>query len=270
MHKRSMKKESTIKYRKKVESSESTSKYLFIKKCEVRGIIIIPLLIKSRMEPVRNTIKWLQMQSSGVSSKFGFHQSSYINFKVEGGYFFCLYFHTNEAKLTVKPMYADELWWDIWDASENKMEPLSLHGTGAYSLPGQILTSYEIPKTTNLNELTNLFEQVFQGAAIVMSKFLTDNPDAALFYPDESNMDHDPDRLLYLIALIHNDHKERGVGYHQRKRARTSIAVCSKVECLVTVTRISAVGASRSKQACGYDILLFPFSIALPRQGHTH
>ena len=65
----------------------------------------------------------------GVSRKFGFRQSSYINFKVEGGYFFCLYFHTNEAKLTVKPMHADELWWDIWDASENKMEPLSLRGT---------------------------------------------------------------------------------------------------------------------------------------------
>ena len=147
----------------------------------------------------------------GVSRKFGFRQSSYINFKVEGGYFFCLYFHTNEAKLTVKPMYADELWWDIWDASENKMEPLSLRGTGAYSLSGQILASYEIPKTTNLNELTNLFEQVFQGAAIVMSKFLTDNPDAALFYPDESNMDHDPDRLLYLIALIHSGRKNEAL-----------------------------------------------------------
>ena len=34
--------------------------------------------------------------------------------------------------------------------------------------------------------LAILFEQVFQGAAIVMSKFLTDNPDADLFYPDES------------------------------------------------------------------------------------
>lgn len=143
----------------------------------------------------------------GVSRKYGFRQSSYINFKVEGGYFFCLYFHTDEAKLTVKPMYADDLWWNIWDASENKMEPLSLRGTGAYSLSGQVLASYEIPKTTNLDELSNLFEQVFQGAATVMSKFLTDNPDADLFYPDESRMDHDPDRLLYLITLIHNGKK---------------------------------------------------------------
>lgn len=143
----------------------------------------------------------------GVSRKYGFRQSSYINFKVEGGYFFCLYFHTNEAKLTVKPMYADELWWDIWDASENKIKPLSLRGTGAYSLSGQVLTSYKIPKTTNQNELINRFEQVFQDATTVISKFLTDNPDTDLFYPDESKMDHDPDRLLYLISLIHNGRK---------------------------------------------------------------
>ena len=144
----------------------------------------------------------------GVSRKYGFRQSSYINFKVEGGYFFCLHFHTNEAKLTVKPMYADELWWDIWDASENKMEPLSLRGTGAYSLAGQILVSYEIPKTTDQNELTYRFEQIFQEAATSILTFLTDNPDADSFYPDESKVDHDPDRLLYLITLIHNDKKD--------------------------------------------------------------
>ena len=46
-----------------------------------------------------------------------------------------------------------------------------------------ILASYEIPKTTNLDELSNLFEQVFQGAATVMSKFLTDNPDADFSIP---------------------------------------------------------------------------------------
>lgn len=62
------------------------------------------------------------------SRKYGFRQSSYINFKVDGGYFFCLSFLTDEARLTVKPMYADDLWWDIWDASENKKEPMSLRG----------------------------------------------------------------------------------------------------------------------------------------------
>lgn len=143
-----------------------------------------------------------------VSRKYGFHQSSYINFKVDGGYFFCLSFLTDEARLTVKPMYVDDLWWDIWDASENKKEPMSLRGTGAYSLSGQVLATYDIKGTTDKSKLENQFEQVFNDATAEITMFIADNPDADLFYPDESKMDHDPDRLLYLMALIHNGKEE--------------------------------------------------------------
>lgn len=143
-----------------------------------------------------------------VSRKYGFRQSSYINFKVEDGYFFCMFFLTGEVRLTVKPMYADDLWWDIWDASENKKEPMSLRGTGAYSLSGQVLATYELKDTTDKSKLESQFEQVFDDATAEITKFIADNPDADLFYPDESKMDHDPDRLLYLMALIHNDKKD--------------------------------------------------------------
>lgn len=139
-----------------------------------------------------------------VSRKYGFRQSSYINFKIDGGYFFCIYFLTNESRLIVKPMYADDLWWDIWDAFENKKGPLSLRGTGAYSLSGQVLASYDPPDTTNQGELVNCFERIFQNATTIIQKFLTENPDADIFYPDESKTKHDPDRLLYLITLVHN------------------------------------------------------------------
>ena len=143
-----------------------------------------------------------------ISRKYGFRQSSYINFTVESGYFFCLYFMTGDVRLTVKPMYADDLWWNIWDASDNKNEPLSLRGTGAYSLSGQVLASYEIKDTTDKNKLENQFEQLFNGATAEITKFIADNPDADTFYPDESRMDYDPDRLLYLMALIHNGKEE--------------------------------------------------------------
>ena len=52
--------------------------------------------------------------------KYGFRQSAYINFKVESGYFFCIYNFSGNFKLTVKPMYADDLWWEIWGAEDNK------------------------------------------------------------------------------------------------------------------------------------------------------
>lgn len=143
-----------------------------------------------------------------VSRKYGFRQSSYVNFKVESGYFFCLYFLTGDVRLTVKPMYADDLWWNIWDASDNKNEPLSLRGTGAYSLSGQILTSDEITKVADKGELTNIIDGMFKNATDAISKCIIANPNADTFFPDESKMDYDPDRLLYLIALIHNGKEE--------------------------------------------------------------
>ena len=153
-----------------------------------------------------------------VSRKYGFRQSSYINFKVEGGYFFCLFFLTGEARLTVKPLYADDLWWDIWGATENKKEPLSLRGIGAYTLSGQVLASYEIRNTTDKSKLENQFEQLFNGATAEITKFIADNPDADTFYPDESKMDHDPDRLLYLMALIHNGKEEEALSIIKEAR----------------------------------------------------
>lgn len=153
-----------------------------------------------------------------VSRKYGFRQSSYINFKVDGGYFFCLYFLTGEVRLTVKPMYADDLWWDIWGATENKKEPLSLRGIGAYSLSGQVLASYEIAKTTDEGELTNTFNKIFQDANTEITRFMAENPDADIFYPDESKMDHDPDRLLYLMALIHNNKKDEALAVIKEAR----------------------------------------------------
>lgn len=68
-----------------------------------------------------------------VSRNFGFRQSGYINWIVKDGYFFCLQ-HLGFANvfLDVKPMYADDLWWDIFNLSENKKCPISLRGTGAF------------------------------------------------------------------------------------------------------------------------------------------
>jgi hypothetical protein len=153
-----------------------------------------------------------------VSREYGFRQSSYINFKVDDGYFFCLFFLTGEARLTVKPLYSDDLWWDILDATDNKKEPLSLRGTGAYTLSGQVLATYEIKDTTDKSKLESQFEQLFNDATAEITKFIADNPDADTFYPDESKMDHDPDRLLYIIALIHNGREEEALSIIKEAR----------------------------------------------------
>ena len=158
------------------------------------------------------------------SRKHGFRQSSYINFKVDGGYFFCLYFqengsyYPNEAKLTVKPMYADDLWWTIWDAEENIKSPLSLRGTGAFAISGQIMTTYSTHGSDNIDDSAEFYKRVFDEADSEIEQFQKENPDADGFYPDETKMDHDPDRLLYLMALIHNGREDEVVGIIKEAR----------------------------------------------------
>ncbi len=139
-----------------------------------------------------------------IGREFGFRQNSYINFRSESGYFFCIYFLSATVRLTVKPMYADDLWWDIWDAQDNKEQPISLRGTGAFSLPGQILATYNLPEDSPEKELREALQQIFQNASREIAQFLSANPDPDKFFPDETKMDCDPDRMLYLMALIRN------------------------------------------------------------------
>ncbi|WP_143089280.1 hypothetical protein [Prevotella sp. KH2C16] len=59
-----------------------------------------------------------------VSKDFGWRQSGYLNWKITQGYYFAV-FHLSlpEAYLTVKPLYVDDLWWDIFELPENKEAP---------------------------------------------------------------------------------------------------------------------------------------------------
>lgn len=142
-----------------------------------------------------------------VGREYGFRQSAYINFKVSDGYFFCLTFSWSEVYLTVKPMYADELWWNIWDAAENNKAPLSLRGTGAYALSGQIIghfSAFGDGREYSPEEIRGIILRIFKDASDQIGAFLQSNPDADSFYPEEDKMYHDPDRLLYIMALIHN------------------------------------------------------------------
>ncbi|MDE5554982.1 MAG: hypothetical protein K2J10_07365 [Muribaculaceae bacterium] len=125
---------------------------------------------------------------------------------MESGYFFCISFIGGRALVTAKPMYADDLWWDIWETPENKKEPLSLRGLGVFSLSGQVLVKYDIPtRMEDLEEILSAYKNIFDDAESEISKFIEAFPDADKFYPDVNKIDSfDRDKLLYLITLIHN------------------------------------------------------------------
>lgn len=150
-----------------------------------------------------------------VSRNLGFRQSGYINWIVKDGYLFCLQ-HLGFASvyLEAKPMYADDLWWDIFNLSENKKCPTSLRGIGAFSIHAAQLKEYaflnECAEENNEEELSKKWQNIFCLAVQYIENFLRNHPNADTFIPNK-NCNYDADKLLYFITLLHNGRKNEVV-----------------------------------------------------------
>ena len=154
-----------------------------------------------------------------VSKKYGWKQHSFINWKVEGGYYFYLV-HLNcygEATLYVKPLYIDDLWWDIFEMSSNKKAPVSLRGNGTFSLDGvRILNTpdlfdirtnergseYELEKIQKYSDedIEKIWDNVFQQFDNEVQRFLKENPDPDSYFPEEEKCYEYYTLITYLHA----------------------------------------------------------------------
>jgi len=157
-----------------------------------------------------------------VAKKFGWKQSSYVNWKVEGGYYFYL-IHLNcygEATLYVKPLYIDDLWWDVFEMSSNKKEPMSLRGNGAFALDGVRImetpdlfdiraeeSEYELEKIQKYSDevVEKIWDNVFQQFDDEVRRFLKENPDPDSYFPGEEHCHG----YYALITYLHAGDKQK-------------------------------------------------------------
>lgn len=161
-----------------------------------------------------------------VGRAFGFRQNSCTNWKVEQGYFFCLEHlisyhlaHTTTI-LTVKPLYADELWWEIFNCQECLKAPMSLRGDGFLAVPRQTIGDYgamarkifaENIDENSTEELDAIWHEIFEAVSSDIERFLREYPDPDQFVPDESRVSFGHGGLLSLMALIRQGREEEAV-----------------------------------------------------------
>lgn len=159
-----------------------------------------------------------------VSRKYGFRQCDYINWMIKDGYFFCLYhLDFTSVQLDVKPMYADDLWWDIFNIPENKKSPKSLRGTGAFSIDGIRIKEYILTDTDTKQiseeELQEDWQNLFPAALQDIDAFLRNNPNADTYIPNKKE-DKSHDKLLYFITLLHNSRTKEMISAIQKLKTK--------------------------------------------------
>ena len=107
-----------------------------------------------------------------------------------------------EATLYVKPLYIDDLWWDVFEMSSNKKEPMSLRGNGAFALDGVRImetpdlfdiraeeSEYELEKIQKYSDedIEKIWDDVFQQIEDEVKRFLKENPDPDSYFPGEEH-----------------------------------------------------------------------------------
>lgn len=150
-----------------------------------------------------------------VAKKYGWRQSGWLNWKVEKDYYFSfLHLQPKDASLEVKPLYFDDLWWEITSMFENeKKPPMSLRGWGCAAISSQEIARYDVivnnPEFYTVDGIEDIWNDVFEKVSLDVHQFLKDYPDANTFFPDESRVRaFNKDRLDYMMALLHNNHFE--------------------------------------------------------------
>ena len=130
-----------------------------------------------------------------IARQFGWRQSDYIEWKIESGYFICLDiglygYVLREIELTIKPLYIDDLWWDVFNLSNNKNGPKSLRGLGAFAVSAPQIAKYVVLNPDraldySTEAIESIVQDVFQRIEKDISAFLTKYPDPELFCPED-------------------------------------------------------------------------------------
>ena len=164
-----------------------------------------------------------------VSKDFGWKQCDYINWKIISGYYFVLYHPlVDELELNVKPLFVDDLWWDIFEMPSNKQEPKSLRGIGAFAVTAPQLHEYKVFEkedvfTFDESQIEATWKSRFQKVEEDIKAFLEENPDPELFSPENNSKYGLIDPIYTLMMEIHSGMKEKALDHIEALKAESRV-----------------------------------------------
>jgi len=130
-----------------------------------------------------------------IACQHGWRQRDFIEWRIEAGYFLCLSVPTinyvlSSITLEIKPLFIDDLWWDVFNMSSNKNEPMSLRGIGCFAVRAPRIAKYDVLDPNHALDysqasIENKLEDVFKSIDKDIQVFLAKHPDPELFCPED-------------------------------------------------------------------------------------
>lgn len=143
-----------------------------------------------------------------ISKKRGWQQSTHTNWIIKGGYYFCLEnYERVRSELIVKPLYVDDLWWEIIKADiklTNSLRRNSLF-TADFDNIGEInVFPNKMSQDYSIDVIEETWNRVFCEIETEIDKFVSGHPD-----PKKYVTNNHSNEVLFLVTRMHNEmHKE--------------------------------------------------------------
>lgn len=151
--------------------------------------------------------KYLENRTKEVFKTYNLKRKDYIYYFLKNNMFYSIMFWISNNNMNVcfyaKPLWIDDILWDILDMSDNKTAPVSLIGIGAFTIKS--LMKEENYHIENEKDIDNIVDNSFK-----------DILDLSNVWNEEYYLDHYTDisyqkEMIYIIVLIHNKEYEKAL-----------------------------------------------------------
>jgi len=153
---------------------------------------------------------------------YGFRTKDGFIWHVQNGFFFTMTLFIScpddencnfYINVSVKPMYADNLFWDIMDMRPNKDEPLSLRAVGAFALSGvPVIDKHVKMEKFEISALEELVKDSLKTLSDLLQQ-VKDNEEDWFYAEEKKHFRYYQDDALRLMMLLHFEKYTEAMDY---------------------------------------------------------
>lgn len=158
----------------------------------------------------RELKEYLKVKSKEYSKEYGLKKKDYMFYYSDKKMFYCMMFFMieNDIKISfyAKPLWLDDILWDILKMSSNKKEPISLRSVGAYTIHSEIQEYYK-KGLQDKADIDCIIREYFGKFKEFMQNF-----DESEFLENYQNITWQQE-MIKVIVLIHENDFDEALAY---------------------------------------------------------
>lgn len=151
--------------------------------------------------------KYLDAKSKECFKKYNLKKKSYAFYVSKNEMFYSVDISMNEnsimASFYSKPLWLDDILWDVLGMSENKKEPISLRGVGAFAIQSPMKNEFYRVETTE--EIDDAVNKIFKNLTE-----LSENYSENSFLKNYTELKYQHE-IIHIIVLIHNKEYQKAL-----------------------------------------------------------